>query len=657
MKWTLPNRVSAGDIRDWSWQSVCLTGRACLKPSTSAERQSHCTDDDTIIHVSDPILLFLTVDLGALLLLGLLASRLPSAIAGLLACGFCGLGLLLGLPAVLMAWPEGRLGLPIGPPGLSIRFALDPLSAFFLVMVLFPTTTLMAILTAAAVPGQQASIRMVAACVVGIVVAILAADGIALALGLALGGAAVWRPRSSGSGLGGLMVPFLVLSAICLLTPVGSVTDFDAIRSVAANSDQAGIAIALAVAAMAILVRSPGDNRGWVQETLIASVFIPFAIYLLLRVTLDLSAGQLQARWGFVLLLAGALYAVLQSWRAAAHPEMDVAISSLTQRQAGLATITIGLAMIARAADLPDAADFALKATCLTAIGTAFGGTITLVAVHAMGTSVGTYRFSRLGGLIHSMPGTSAAMAAGLLTLSALPPGVGFAGLWLSYQSILLAPRTGGLLSQLPLAVVAGAIALSAALATTASVRVIGIAILGRPRTPQGAGAQEGRSSVRLLLLTLGGVSLLPGVLPGLLLWLMAEPAIGVLTDFYASHRSAIAVLSVTNASPTYLPLPVMALLALSTGVVLLASGRRGNNAKSTGPWTDGMQTPAGLPFGEPAAQSAGSGFVPNLPKLPTPRLPRLTTRTAVRPPPVIAFVWLMLAAFATLLLVIAVTQ
>ena len=65
---------------------------------------------------------------------------------------------------------------------------------------------------------------------------------------------------------------------------------------------------------------------------------------------------------------------------------------------------------------------------------------------------------------------------------------------------------------------------------------------------------------------------------------------------------------------PGYLPVPVLCLLALATTVTLLARRRTGIEAKPGGVWTGGMPPPIGLPFGDPGAQSAGSGFLPTLP-------------------------------------------
>jgi hypothetical protein len=255
-----------------------------------------------------------------------------------------------------------------------------------------------------------------------------------------------------------------------------------------------------------------------------------------------------------------------------------------------------------------------------------------MLASHAIGQSAGTWRLSRLGGLVHAMPATSAALGAGLLGLVAVPPGAGFALMWLLFQAILSAPRTGGLLFQLPLALIGAAVALSAGLATAAALRLVGIAVLGRPRTPQGAGAQESRSTSRTILLVLTGLSLLTGVLPGAVLWLLADPAIHALTGAPPYLRIGLRLLVPSAAAPSYLALPVLALLALATGAVALAQRRLRKEAKTAGLWADGMPPPTGLPFGDPVAQSAGEGFVPTLPPLPlAPLLP-----TVLAPPMVV---------------------
>ncbi len=694
--------------------------------------------------VSDPILLSLTVDAVALLLLGVSAHALPAA-CGLIMTILCGLGTVLCLPPLLMRTAGSSLTIPIGPPGLALHLALDPLSTFFLTIALLAGTAIAAFQASAAqaalqasaaqaalqnaaaqaafqtpaaetplqpataqaasqtsdpqaifqppaaqaalqTPAAQAALRtsaaqaapqisaaqatfqtpfqppeaqpsastgMIACCLGGTTFAFLAADAVTLALGLTTACLAVAHGTRRS-----MPIPFLLLTAIILLTPPGYAPRFDTIAAAPIDPSHATAAAALTIAAAGALILQSASERSWAADALRAGVLIPFGVYIVLRVTADLSGSAAQSWWGSVLLLVGGATAILQAWHAAATPDLDIAIGALMRRQAGLAITTIGLALVARTADLPGAATFALEATGLAALAVATAGVLATLAGHTVGTSAGTYRLAGLGGLIHPMPGISAALAVGLLALSALPPTLGFATLWLSFQSVLSAPRTGGLVIQLPLALGAAAIAASAALAIAAALRITGIAILGRPRTPRGAGAAESRSPVRFILLTLAVASLLAGVLPGPTLWLLADPAIHAVTGLAANR--GLSVLSVPGSSPTYLALPVLALIALAATVPMRFLRPKSAPAKPLGPWIDGLEPPIGLPFGDPAAQSVGTGFVPRFPRVHRPRLPSLPQRPVLPQRPALPATigpWLLVIAFATLLLVLAVVQ
>ncbi len=614
-------------------------------------------DDDRLQSVSDPILLFLTVDIVALLLLGACGDVLPHKVGGLLTAALSGLGLLLCLPPLLSSAPATAAGLPVGPPGLSLHLALDGLSACFLVVV-FLAGTAVATFQATIIPlTPMISTRTTAFCLAGAILVLLAADGVALAIGLAIVCGVIWLPAAGGRIHAVLLIPLLPLAAICLLTPSGLAPRFDAIRAASADPGHLTAAAGLMITAVAGLGWAPSVERGWPRPALVASVVIPISIYLLLRLLVDLSGPDPLPGPGFILLLGGGVLAVIEGWRAAGHPRIDGSAACLARRQTGVAMAAIGLALIGRAADLPEAASLALAACLLTALGSGLAGGLVLLAVAGIGSSAGTYRLSSLGGLIHTMPATSFALAAGLLGLSALPPGLGFVSLWLLFQSILSAPRTGGLLFQLPLALTGGAIALSAAATTAASVRLIGVALLGRPRTPLGAAAQEGKAASRTVLLVISGLSLVTGALPGLVLWVFADTPIHFLTDVVPDPSGRSALLAASAASPGYLAIPVLALLALATGAAMLAPRWSRRERKTVGLWVDGREPPAGLPFGEPAAQSDGEGFLPAVPALPRPRLPAIPTFAALRPPSAAAGLSLLVAACGALLLALAVIR
>ena len=567
--------------------------------------------------VSDPILLLLLVDALALLVLGLIAAALPVALPGLLATLLCGLGALLALPRLVFGLAPTTLTLPIGPPGLLLHLALDPLSGFFLCVVLVAATAMAAFQSSAAPLAPAAPPQVTIFCAAGLMLSLLAADAVVLALGLGIVCA------SAGRGRWVLMaVPLLALGAVYLLTPAGADSGFEAIRANAPAAGHAAAATTGTLVAAGLLAWPWRNGRCWTTDALTAAVVLPLALYLPLRLVADLGGSAPAGGWGFLLLLAGGIGAIHQGWGSAAEADIDTIAGCLTRRQAASGVAGIGLALLGRSADLPGAATFALDAVALCVVAGAWAGTLLSLSAHAIGSGAGTYRLSRLGGLIALMPLTSAALSAGVLALSALPPSVGFAGLWLLLQALLSAPRTGGLLAQVPLALLAACLALSAALATAASIRLIGVALLGQPRTPRGSSAQESKSPVRMVLAVLAGTALLAGILPNWLLWLLgepmvkglAEPAVRSLTGLPVSLPLGPSWLSIAGIMPGYLPVPVLCLLALATTVTLLARRRTGMEAKPGGVWTGGMPPPIGLPLGDPGAQSAGSGFLPALP-------------------------------------------
>jgi formate hydrogenlyase subunit 3/multisubunit Na+/H+ antiporter MnhD subunit len=267
-----------------------------------------------------------------------------------------------------------------------------------------------------------------------------------------------------------------------------------------------------------------------------------------------------------------------------------------------------------------------------------------------MTDQAGTGRLDRLGGLIRGMPAASAALAASLLALSAVPPAADFAAVWLLFQAILSAPRTGGLVAQLPLALSAAALAFSAALATAACLRLIGVAVLSRPRGVRASAADDVAPPRRWVLLAPAAAGLLIGVLPGPVLRLLADPAIRDLTGAGLRGRVGWTGLAGSAASQGYDPLPLLVLVAVAAVAVSRLVRRR--ETRVTAGWTGGAAPSRTLPFGEPLAQSAGLGFAPTLPDLPALRLPGGWTPPRLRVPAI--GLWVLLLGFGALLLSLA---
>jgi hypothetical protein len=179
--------------------------------------------------VTDPILLFLILDMAALLVLGACAALVPPAAGLFLTAGLAGLGAFLCLPPLFFSWPAAALNLPAGPPGLHLHLALEPLPAFFLLLAFLSGTAIAAFQGTTA--AHSSSVRVTALCLAGTAMSLLAADGVTLTMGSALVCGIIvrdWRSRRTPAAL---LIPLLLLAAVCLLTPTGFTPRFDAIRA------------------------------------------------------------------------------------------------------------------------------------------------------------------------------------------------------------------------------------------------------------------------------------------------------------------------------------------------------------------------------------------------------------------------------------------
>lgn len=602
--------------------------------------------------LTDPILLALLALAIGLLLLGCLGGLMPRGVGGGLAALFCGTGAVLCALTLAGRLPAAVVQLPAGPPGLPLTLALDPVAALFLLVTMLCGT----VLTAASALGAGGPERPGAVALVfaGLALAILGAGAAPLCLGLAIAAAGLWRLDPANRPLPVIGAAFLLLAALCLMAPPGLPPDFLPILDAAAAPLREGEAAVLTLAAAALLTLATRHGAG---TAVLSGAVVPVLLYLPTRLLIDLPVLEDRSWWGTPLLLAGATAAVVNGWRAAGDPDLSGAVNALVRQQAGLAVMALGLCVIDQAADLPTAAAFALASATVLTVASATAGTLAALCAESISRGAGTGRLARLGGLRQTMPAASVLLALALLVLSVLPPSGTFAGVWLLAQAILGGPRSGGLLAQGPLALAAAALAASATLATVAGLRLIGIVLLGRPRTAKAAGAEDIGRWDRLVLAALAAVAVLAGLFPGGIVRLLAHPAIVALTGTGLSGRAGWMTLSASPNTPGYATLPVLALLLLAAGGVLLATRRYRAEARLSAVWTGGQPPDPTLPFGDPLAQSSGTGFRPALPHPPMgwPTMPRLSLP---RPRLVVgrAGLWAMLICLGGLLLVTSLT-
>ncbi|MBN8926965.1 MAG: hypothetical protein J0H19_10115 [Rhodospirillales bacterium] len=633
--------------------------------------------------MSDPLLALLLV-LLVLMPVFALAARSARLGGASVASGLAVLalsGTMVALAALALDAPPAMLALPIGPTSFGLRFLLDPVAAGLLALVLGCGAVVALVAGSDRPPARRGAAAAdlpahvsplgpvpIALALAGFGLAAVAGDGGSLATGLAIGGLGTWI-GGLGRGASGSPAPVGALIAgpdpaaipdpapAPDRTSAGGATPSAAAAHAADPDLPAGSArlAATLFAAAALLVALTLDDparharylcafaaaaalaglvptragtspaRGAAVTVLLEAIQPTLALGLLARLTLNFAAGAPPVWWALPPLLLGGAMAVLAGWRGVQAPTLTGIVTLASRRQTGLAAVSFGLLLLARAVDLPALAALATGAFLLLLVTQALGATLAILAAATLQAGAGSDRLDRIGGLVHFMPVTTLALGAGFGGLALLPPSGAFAGVYLALQAVLATPRGTGLAPALLSAFVVLALALGIALAAMGAVRALGVACLGRPRAPRTAGAKEVAGPLRaawiMLAVAVGAVGLFPG-----LLLRLADPAVLQLAGTELGARVGVLQLAPATRVPGYAPLPLALLLAVFGGILAWLHRRQGGGEGNSGPaWQQGFSpAPPWLPFGDPGTQSTGEGFVPPIGAAALPRLPAL---------------------------------
>ncbi len=344
------------------------------------------------------------------------------------------------------------------------------------------------------------------------------------------------------------------------------------------------------------------------------------AIYTSVRVLFDLCGPAVPGWWGLPLLTLGAAGTIWGGQRANAADDLLAILAASRVGAISLIAVGLGVALEARGSDLASFAALALAGALLHAISYATFDIMLVLCAAAVSRGAGTPALSQLGGLLRTMPGVGLGALAGAACLAGLPLTAGFTGRWLVVQSLLADQRLGGFWLQVGFAVALAAVALGAALAAAAAVRLIGIGFLGRPRTPQAAVAEDAPRRVWLAMAGLAACCLLIGVWPSAALALV-QPALRRLLGT-GMEGGGLVVISPQVNSPGYAAPGIAAVLAISGIAVVGAMSRFASKnsvqARRVPAWDGGQASvPPRMPFGDPATQysaaSAGQALLQTL--------------------------------------------
>ncbi len=400
------------------------------------------------------------------------------------------------------------LVLPLGLPDLPFHLRLDPLSAFFL--ILLGGASLGISLFSAGYFKTMAGGTLGLVCLeyhlflVGMALVLLADDAYMFMV--------AWETMALSSYFlvttdhaipdirkaGYLYLLIAHVGAIAILLSFGvmqggngiAAYTFDAMRAAHLTSFWSSAAFLLAlfgfgakagVVPMHVWLPEAHPAAPSPVSALMSGVMLKTAIYGILRVTFDLLGTQLWW-WGVLALALGLFTALFGVMFAAVQGDMKRLLAYSSIENIGLLLVGIGLTIIFHVYGKHALAALALTATLYHSLNHAFFKSLLFIGTGSILHATGERNMGRLGGLIHHMPWAAVLMLIGVLSIAGLPPLNGFVSEWLLLQAFLLSPGLPNSYINMLVPVAAGVIALAAALAAYVMVKFYGVIFLGQPR-------------------------------------------------------------------------------------------------------------------------------------------------------------------------------
>lgn len=269
----------------------------------------------------------------------------------------------------------------------------------------------------------------------------------------------------------------------------------------------------------------------------------------------------LSALWGALIMVLGLLGALYGIAMAMVQKDFKRSLAYSTVENIGIIFIGLGLGILAAAKGLTGVAALAFAGALLHIWNhTLFKGLLFLGAgsiLHATGTR----NLNLMGGLLRRMPKSGFLIIGGAVALSALPPLNGFVSEWLIYLGLLQAGAAFSGVMTLGIGIALALFGVVGSLAVVTFTRLIGIALLGEPRSPAAAHAHEADLAMIWPMRILFAGCLLIGLLPLLPLQLIFP----VLTQLTGTPAAEFA--------PQFVPLGQIGLWGLALCVLLIVIG------------------------------------------------------------------------------------
>ena len=436
--------------------------------------------------------------------------------------------------------------------GMSVGYAVDPLSAWFLVTfaVLAAPVAVYSVgyLAHAMPPGRTAFVGVAWNVLLMSVETVFAADGVLAFLVawelMTLATAALVatdhesRPSRRSAflylAMSHLGTGCLVAAFFLLASGSGSLAFADLLGGATAASSPwrdvlfvlflVGFGVKAGVVPLHVWLPEAHPAAPSNVSALMSGGLINAGLYGLVRVGAG-GLGRPDPGWGMGVLLLGSVSAILGVLYALSENDLKRLLAFSTIENGGIALMGFGAGMIGLAAGRPELGALGFAAGLYHVLNhAAFKGLLFLGAGGVV-AATGTRKLEELGGLAHRMPRTAGLFLLGSAAIAGLPLLNGFASEWLVFQALLRGFFSAERLTRIVLPLGGALLALTSALAAACFVKAFALTFLARPRS---RAASEATESPALLLAPqafLAAACVGLGLFPGLVVRVLAGVA------------------------------------------------------------------------------------------------------------------------------------
>ena len=315
-------------------------------------------------------------------------------------------------------------------------------------------------------------------------------------------------------------------------------------------------------------------------SALMSGVMIKTAIYALIRLYFDFLGAQFPWWWGFVVLVIGAVSALLGVMYALMEHDLKSLLAYHSVENIGIILLGIGVGMIFKTYGLNELAALGLLAGLYHTINHAVFKALLFLGAGSLLYATHTRNMEEYGGLLRRMPWTGVFFLVGAVSIAALPPTNGFVSEWLIFQSLFLSFQLPTVFLKLMLPIAAAMLALTSVRALACFAKAFGISFLALPRSTHARQAKEVPMPMRIGMGILAIVCVALGIAPMVVVPLLDRVAaafagVSIEGKVLALDGWALAPVNVefSSLSTPVLALLLVALSALALGLIAAFGG------------------------------------------------------------------------------------